>query len=81
MKEAPIDIGQGASHRAMMLIIESGALYLATQFIFVIVFAIGHPAENIMAVIAVQIYVSAIRSQPPLTDHIVRDRASHPPSS
>jgi hypothetical protein len=61
VKESPVVIGQGASHRAMMLIIESGALYLIIQFIFVVLFAIQHPAQGIVAVIATQIYVS--RSQ------------------
>jgi len=58
VKESPVVIGQGASHRAMMLIIESGALYLVTQLIFVVLFAMQHPAEAIMAVIATQVYVS-----------------------
>jgi hypothetical protein len=56
VKESPVVIGQGASHRAMMLIIESGALYLIIQFIFVVLFAIQHPAQGIVAVIATQIY-------------------------
>ncbi|KAG2130828.1 uncharacterized protein EDB93DRAFT_67460 [Suillus bovinus] len=56
VKESPIVIGQGASHRAMMLIIESGALYLITQFVFVILFSIQHPAQGIVAVIATQVY-------------------------
>lgn len=58
VKESPVVIGQGASHRAMMLIIESGALYLIIQFVFVVLFAIQHPALGIVAVIATQIYVS-----------------------
>lgn len=58
VKESPIDIGQGASYRAMMLIIESGALYLITQFVFVVLFSIQHPAQGIVAVIATQVYVS-----------------------
>lgn len=43
--------------RAMIIISESGALYLVTQLIFVVTFAMKHPAQAIMAVIAVQIYV------------------------
>jgi hypothetical protein len=58
VKESPVVIGQGASHRAMMLIIESGALYLIIQFVFVVLFAIQHPALGIVAVMATQIYVS-----------------------
>lgn len=56
VKESPVDIAQGASHRAMMFIIESGALYLVTQIVFVVLFAMQHPAEGIMAVIAAQVY-------------------------
>jgi hypothetical protein len=62
VKESPVDIGQGASRRAMMLIIESGMLYLVTQLVFVVLFAMQHPAEGIMAVIAAQIYVSNYNS-------------------
>ncbi|KAF8442448.1 hypothetical protein L210DRAFT_3446785 [Boletus edulis BED1] len=49
-------IGQGATRRAMMLIIESGALYLVFQFVFVVLVAISNAAEAIVAVMAVQIY-------------------------
>lgn len=56
VKESPVVIAQGASYRAMMLIIESGALYLFIQFVFVVLFAIQHPAQGIVAVIAAQIY-------------------------
>ncbi|KAI0922509.1 hypothetical protein AcV5_009462 [Taiwanofungus camphoratus] len=38
------------------IIVESGALYLVTQLIFVVLFAIKHPAQAIVAVMAVQIY-------------------------
>jgi hypothetical protein len=83
VKESPVDIAQGASHRAMMLIIESGALYLLTQFIFVVLFAIQHPAEGIMAVIATQVYVSSDQIHRHLRQLIifVHYRASHLPSS
>jgi hypothetical protein len=56
--DSPLDIGQGITRRAMMLSIESGALYLVVQLVFVVLFAIPHPAEAILAVMAVQIYVS-----------------------
>jgi hypothetical protein len=39
------------------IVVESGMLYLAVQLVFVILFAIGHPAADIFRVIAVQIYV------------------------
>ena len=42
---------------AIDIVVESGMLYLAVQLIFVILFAIGHPAQGIVGVIAVQIYV------------------------
>jgi hypothetical protein len=42
---------------AIDIVIESGMLYLAVQLVFVILFAIRHPAQAIVAVIAVQIYV------------------------
>ena len=44
-------------HAAIDIVIESGMLYLAVQFVFVILFAIRHPAQGIVGVIAVQIYV------------------------
>lgn len=49
-----------AAQRAVEIIVESGALYLATQAVFVVLFAIGHPAQAILAVVAVQIYVSIL---------------------
>jgi len=42
---------------AIDIVVESGMLYLAVQFVFVILFAIRHPAQGIVGVIAVQIYV------------------------
>ena len=39
------------------IVVESGMLYLAVQFIFVVLMAIGHPAQIIVAMTAVQIYV------------------------
>ena len=47
-----------AAQRAVEIIVESGLLYLVTQVVFVVLFALGHPAQAILAVIAVQIYVS-----------------------
>ena len=43
---------------AVAIVVESGLLYLVTQVVFVVLFALGHPAQAILAVIAVQIYVS-----------------------
>ncbi|RPD75661.1 hypothetical protein L226DRAFT_545454 [Lentinus tigrinus ALCF2SS1-7] len=45
-----------AAERAVAIIVESGLLYLATQAAFVALFALGHPAQAILAVISVQIY-------------------------
>ena len=47
----------GTGQAAIDIVIESGMLYLAVQLVFVILFAIRHPAQGIVAVIAVQIYV------------------------
>ncbi|KAG1857092.1 hypothetical protein F4604DRAFT_2039626, partial [Suillus subluteus] len=45
-----------AGGRPMMLIIESGALYMITQLIFVVLVAIGNPAEAILSFAGTQIY-------------------------
>lgn len=50
-----------AAQRAVAIIVESGLLYLVTQLVFVVLFGLGHPAQAILAVIAVQIYVSSVR--------------------
>lgn len=46
------------AHKATRNIIESAALYLVAQLIFVILFMLRHPAEGIIAVVATQLYVS-----------------------
>lgn len=50
-------VTQSVPYRAIMLIVESGMLYLVTQLVYVILFAMNHPAVGIVAVMAVQIYV------------------------
>ncbi|KAI0676374.1 hypothetical protein C8Q78DRAFT_987045 [Trametes maxima] len=45
-----------AAQHAVAIIVESGLLYLAAQLILVALFALGHPAQAIVAVAAVQIY-------------------------
>ncbi|OJA15985.1 hypothetical protein AZE42_10718 [Rhizopogon vesiculosus] len=45
--------------RSMMLVIESGALYLVTQLIFVILVATRNPAEAVLSLAGTQIYVSS----------------------
>jgi hypothetical protein len=50
-------VPQGRGRAAIDIVIESGALYLVVQLIFVVLFAIHHPAQGIVSVIAVQIYV------------------------
>lgn len=39
------------------IVIESGMLYMVVQLVFVVLFAVQHPALDIVGVIAVQIYV------------------------
>jgi hypothetical protein len=49
----PTDTGRAA----IDIVVESGLLYLIVQLIFVILFAIHHPAECVISFIAVQVYV------------------------
>ncbi|KAF9461365.1 hypothetical protein BDZ94DRAFT_1263854 [Collybia nuda] len=42
--------------RATAIIVESGLLFLTAQFVFVVLFAIKHPAQAILVPIATQIY-------------------------
>ena len=49
-----------AVRRVMIIVSESGALYLVTQLIFVVLFSIQHPAQAIMGVVSVQIYVGEL---------------------
>ena len=42
---------------AIDIVVESGMVYLAVQLVFVVLFAMRHPAQGIVGVIAVQIYV------------------------
>jgi hypothetical protein len=55
-KPAIVKISAGG--RPMMLIIESGALYMVTQLIFVILVATRNPAEAVLSLAGTQIYVS-----------------------
>ena len=48
---------EGTGRTAIDIVIESGALYLIVQLVFVVLFAIRHPAQGIVGVIAVQTYV------------------------
>ena len=43
--------------KAILMIIESGLLYFMVQLIYLVVFALGNNAEQIMSLIAVQVYV------------------------
>jgi hypothetical protein len=47
----------GTGRATIEIVVESGMLYLAVQLVFVVLFAIRHPAQGIVGVIAVQIYV------------------------
>ncbi|KAJ6458061.1 hypothetical protein C8R47DRAFT_1227205 [Mycena vitilis] len=42
--------------RAMEIVVESGFLFLAAQLVFVVLFAIGHPAQAVVEPVATQIY-------------------------
>ncbi|KAJ7822818.1 hypothetical protein B0H14DRAFT_2294185, partial [Mycena olivaceomarginata] len=56
-KDVPGVPGRSRSRlQAPGVIIESGLLFLATQFVFVILFAIAHPAQALVEPLAVQIY-------------------------
>jgi hypothetical protein len=46
----------GTGRAVIDIIVESGMLYLVVQLAWVILFAIGHPAQDIAGVVAVQIY-------------------------
>lgn len=48
-------------NQAAAIVIESGMLYLVTQLIFVVLFAIKHPAQAIVAVAVVQVYVGSFK--------------------
>lgn len=70
--DAPVQIRHGVPQRAMILIIESGALYLLFQFVFVVLFAISNPAEAILAVMAVQIYVrNTLTNSKPVSERVL----------
>ncbi|KAJ6559927.1 hypothetical protein B0H19DRAFT_944743 [Mycena capillaripes] len=51
-----ISRSKGILRQVTGVIIESGLLFLATQFVFVILFAIAHPAQALVEPMAVQIY-------------------------
>ncbi|KAG1746891.1 hypothetical protein EDB19DRAFT_1688166 [Suillus lakei] len=73
-----------AGGRPMMLIIESGALYLVTQLIFVVLVAIQNNAESVLSLAGTQIYgiastliviqvwlgISSEQTMPVMTTHI-----------
>ncbi|KAJ7787402.1 hypothetical protein B0H14DRAFT_2249824, partial [Mycena olivaceomarginata] len=43
-------------HRAVGIVVEAGLLFLAVQFVFVVLFAIAHPAQAILVPVATQVY-------------------------
>ena len=75
-KMGSVQFPTGIGRAAIDIIIESGMLYLAAQLIFVVLFAIRHPALSIAEVIVVQIYVciphpwKAENSSPKITQGI-----------
>ncbi|KAG2066748.1 hypothetical protein BDR04DRAFT_1106193 [Suillus decipiens] len=52
----PVLLKISAGGRPMMLIIESGVLYMATQLVYVVLVAIGNSAEVILSYAGTQIY-------------------------
>ncbi|KAG2342678.1 hypothetical protein BDR05DRAFT_339584 [Suillus weaverae] len=55
----PVILKIAAGGRLMMLIIESGALYMVTQLIFVVLVAIRNSAEGVLSLARTQIYAIA----------------------
>ena len=47
----------GIGWAAIVIVVESGALYLSVQLVYCVLYAIGHPAQYILMGIAPQIYV------------------------
>ena len=64
---------------ASAVVIESGLLYLAVQLVFVVLVSLEHPAQDIVAVIAVQIYVRRVGSPPARESTALTDAWSPPP--
>ncbi|KAG2361901.1 hypothetical protein BDR07DRAFT_1358347 [Suillus spraguei] len=52
----PVILKIATGGRPMMLIIESGALYMVTQLIFVVLVAVRNPAEAVLSLAGTQIY-------------------------
>ena len=48
---------KSAAFKAAMIIIESGVLYFVVQLIYLTVFAVGNSSDQLMSLVAVQIYV------------------------
>ena len=51
----------GTGWAAIVIVIESGALYLAAQIVPLILYAIRHPALGLVSSVSVQIYVRTTR--------------------
>jgi hypothetical protein len=60
---------------AMVVIIESGGLYLLVQFVLMVLFAMNHPAQILVSDIATQVYVSKTSIQ--LSDISDRDHTAY----
>lgn len=73
----PADTGRAA----IDIVIESGMLYLVVQLIFVILFAMRHPAQDVAGMMAVQIYVRIpsfdFRRKTCIPNRLISRRASH----
>lgn len=55
---------KSVAFKAAMIIIESGALYFVVQLIYLTVFAVGNSSDQLMSLVAVQIYVRPVRLLP-----------------
>ncbi|KAJ7274749.1 hypothetical protein C8J57DRAFT_1312677 [Mycena rebaudengoi] len=58
-REGSISHSTALIQNAIGIVIESGFLFLAIQLVFVILFAIAHPAQAVVEPIATQIYVTS----------------------
>jgi hypothetical protein len=58
-----IVLPSGYLKAAMVVVIESGMVYLLVQFVLTVLFAINHPAQIMLADIATQVYVSGCPSR------------------
>jgi hypothetical protein len=72
------NLSTGTGWAAIVIVIESGVLYLVAQIIPLILYAIRHPALGLVSSMSVQIYVRTTRHLNSLwTEYPQSHRASH----